>query len=169
MYDFRNIYIFAEKNYVVYAIDHCGHGRSAPTKSEKGYIEDYKILVEDFVAFVAHARSENKEGLPLYVIAHSMGTLVANLAIKDIPNVAAVVFSGIATHAGPAGASPFGCRCLYPVFQGPRGVSVARFMARIAPRAPAAPIDPKVSHESQSCFLDAECATLSYSSFSMMN
>ena len=56
-------------------------------------------MVQDFVDFTAHARSECRKGLPLYIVAHSMGTLVANLAVKDIPKVSAIVFSGMATHA----------------------------------------------------------------------
>ncbi len=135
----------------MYAIDHMGHGRSALTPKEKGFIGDYNILVDDFVSLAVHARSQHsvstgEEPLPLFVLAHSMGTLVALCALRQIPDVTAVILSGCAINAGPDGASPFGVECLYPVFQGQFGVRVASVMATLAPRAPVAPIKASVGN-----------------------
>jgi len=124
----------------VYALDHDGHGRSG-AESNRGYIGDYRVLIDDFVGLAEYARSKQGEGsVPLYVLGHSMGTLVSMLAVEHIPDVSALVLSGCAVHAGPAAASPFGCTCLFPLVQGSIGESVLGCMSACAPRAPAAPI-----------------------------
>lgn len=126
----------------MYSIDHYGHGRSVAV-SERGYIADYNILVNDFIAFSEYARKlhNDKEELPFFIIAHSVGTLIATLSLEKIPNVTAVVYSGCGLTPGPAAASPFGVRALYPLFQGKFGLNLACMLSNIAPKAPAAPID----------------------------
>lgn len=102
---------------------------------------DHRVLVEDFVALAEYARNQQGAGtVPLYVLGHSMGTLVSMLAVEKIPDVSAMVLSGCAVHAGPAAASPFGCTCLFPLVQGAVGESMLGCMAACAPKAPAAPI-----------------------------
>lgn len=128
------------KNFAVYALDHVGHGRSSP-ESERGFIADYQVLVDDFVALASYARDQQGAGIvPLYVLGHSMGTLVSILAVEHIPDVSALILSGCAVHAGPDAASPFGCTCLFPLVQGAVADSILGCMASCAPKAPAAPI-----------------------------
>ena len=71
------------KNFAVVAMDHSSHGLSEGTR---GLITDYTVLPQDFVSM---AKSLHKESpnLPFFILAHSMGTLVASLAIKDLPFV----------------------------------------------------------------------------------
>jgi acylglycerol lipase len=61
------------RNYVVYAIDHRGHGESEGTRAHverfEHYVDDLRLLVEKARATFAR--------LPLFLLAHSMGGLIA--------------------------------------------------------------------------------------------
>jgi Serine aminopeptidase, S33 len=71
------------KNFAVVAMDHSSHGLSEGTR---GLITDYTALPQDFSALAASLHKESPQ-LPFFILAHSMGTLVASLAIKDLPFV----------------------------------------------------------------------------------
>lgn len=126
----RVSYSLARRNYAVFGIDHIGHGLSPGIR---GLIPDYKILVDDFTEF-GNSVSSKYPTKPLFIYAHSMGTMVAVLASKAIPSVRAIVFryrkaiyfyllellshllcSAIAFQAGKDSASPFGLQMLYPL------------------------------------------------------
>ena len=81
-----------KERFVVFAIDHYAHGRSVQTLRDKGFVQDYNIFVNDFVDFAAYARTKYPD-IPLYIIGHSMGTLVTMLSISKIPNVSAIGMS----------------------------------------------------------------------------
>jgi alpha-beta hydrolase superfamily lysophospholipase len=61
------------RNYAVYTIDHRGHGESEGTRAHverfKHYVDDLRLLVEKARAAFA--------SLPLFLLAHSMGGLIA--------------------------------------------------------------------------------------------
>lgn len=119
------------------AIDHVAHGISSGTK---GLITDFHILENDFVAFSQLSQAEYPT-VPCYVFAHSMGTLVASLALKQIQsNVKAVVFSGCPLFAGYAASSPFGIRALYPITQTSFAITLTWALSNIDPTGAAAPI-----------------------------
>ena len=69
------------KNYLVIAPDHSSHGLSEGTR---GLINDYAVLPSDFESLVKSVHAEFPN-LPCFILAHSMGTLVATLAIKELP------------------------------------------------------------------------------------
>lgn len=71
------------KNYIVIALDHSSHGLS---DGIRGYVPDYKALPMDFASLANLVRDEFPH-VPFFVLAHSMGTLVATLAIKEMPFV----------------------------------------------------------------------------------
>jgi alpha-beta hydrolase superfamily lysophospholipase len=76
---------------VVYGTDHVGHGKSAGTRV---LIDDYEQVVADFDALAEHARKENP-GLPLVLIGHSMGGMIAaRYAQLHGAKLAALVLSG---------------------------------------------------------------------------
>lgn len=58
---------------VVYAPDHLGHGRSEGPRAE---IDDLDVLVDDFHQVAERAGAEHP-GLPVAVIGHSMGGIIA--------------------------------------------------------------------------------------------
>lgn len=75
--------VLAREKYIVVALDHVSHGLS---EGKRGLITDYKMLVMDFVALCKECHDEVPE-LPFFVVAHSMGTLVTIMAVKDLPFV----------------------------------------------------------------------------------
>lgn len=137
------------KGYEVYGIDHVGHGLS---NGKRALINDYNALVSDFAYFVNHIYDSRTKGtsgveLPAFIVSHSMGTLVALLAMKKLSTIIkGVVYSGCPIHAGPAASSPFGFTTLYPLSQTSAAVYLTYAMSSMAPEGPAAPL-----------FLDALC------------
>lgn len=129
-------YDLAEKNYAVYSIDHYAHGLS---DGKKGLIDNYKILVQDFVEFANYVQSKHPEK-PTFIFAHSCGTLVVILAVPDIKNVQAVILSGVPLFVGPDSGSPFGLSCLYPLSKTSFARSLTSCMSGLDPQGPVAPI-----------------------------
>ena len=70
-----------------------------------------------------------------------MGTLITMMAIRNIPDLKSVVFSGIPIVPGPAASSPLGCTCLYPLSRTALAPHITACMAGCMPNGPAAPID----------------------------
>ncbi len=82
----------------VYGPDHRGHGR---TDGATGLIEDGEALTSDLHAVAEEARSEHP-GLPVVLIGHSMGGLVATrYAQRWGDELDALVLSGPAIGANP--------------------------------------------------------------------
>ena len=73
--------------------DHRGHGRSG---GERGYLEDFNLLIEDADRMVDAIRVENP-GVPLFMLGHSMGGFVtAGYGIRHPEKVQGQIFSGAA-------------------------------------------------------------------------
>ena len=102
---------------------------------------DYRTLYSDFVALAEMARAQPEyQHLPTFILAHSLGTLITSLSINHIPNITAVVFSGMAIYPGFASASPFGVKALYPLSKTSAAMTISRMMASIDPKGDAGPI-----------------------------
>ncbi len=91
------------QGYVVYAADHRGHGKSIRTQEDLGYFADHdgwNQAVRDLRGLSKHLRSLH-EGLPLVVIAHSMGSFMTQQwMIEGGEELDAVVLSGSNGKAG---------------------------------------------------------------------
>lgn len=75
----------------VYGMDHVGHGRS---EGERVLIRDYEPVVDDLHGLETAARGDHP-GLPVVLIGHSMGGLIAaRYAQRHGAGLAAVVLSG---------------------------------------------------------------------------
>lgn len=67
-----------ENGYIVYIHDHRGHGKTAKTIENVGYLADkdgFKWLVEDLHQLSRIIKKENPS-LPLFLLGHSMGSFV---------------------------------------------------------------------------------------------
>ena len=92
---------FAEKlvdqGYIVYAHDHRGHGYTATSKENLGYLADnegFDWLVEDVKELNNVIKTEN-EGLPIIIFGHSMGSFVSQRFIELYGNdIDGVILSG---------------------------------------------------------------------------
>lgn len=69
---------------VVYGHDHRGHGASLNSGDEPGHLgpNGWRTLVDDLALVVAQAKSEHR-GLPVVMIAHSMGSFAAQQFLLD--------------------------------------------------------------------------------------
>jgi alpha-beta hydrolase superfamily lysophospholipase len=82
----------------VYAPDHLGHGRSDGTP---GLVHSIPELTEDLAGVVERARARHP-GLPVYVIGHSMGGIIASLFAQRHPTLLdALVLSAPAIGGNP--------------------------------------------------------------------
>ena len=66
-----------------------GHLPLGKSSGPRALIPDYAGLVKDFAAFAAYVRRIHPL-LPVFILAHSMGSLVTMLALDLIPEVTAV-------------------------------------------------------------------------------
>jgi alpha-beta hydrolase superfamily lysophospholipase len=73
---------FVPRGYAWYAFDTRGHGRSS---GPRGYVERFDYYVEDLDRRVAQARSD-WPGLPLFVLAHSLGSLMGLSYARQYPD-----------------------------------------------------------------------------------
>lgn len=71
------------KGAVCVANDHRGHGRSVLSDSDLGYMYEggYEALVED-MALVAQWIHKSYEGIPVFLVGHSMGSMAARVFVR---------------------------------------------------------------------------------------
>ena len=99
--------------------DQRGHGRSA---GQRGHVRRFADYVDDLAALVA-AERQRRPALPLFLLGHSMGSLVALLyAQRQTGEVAGLVLTGTA---------------LEPAAEPPRWLAaILLTLARLVPRLP---------------------------------
>ncbi|WP_085559167.1 alpha/beta hydrolase [Carnobacterium iners] len=85
------------KGFIVYANDHRGHGKTAASIDELGYLGEkgsFKLLVEDLATVSDRIKKENP-GLPIYLFSHSMGSFAAQRYIMNYPDkINGLILSG---------------------------------------------------------------------------
>jgi alpha-beta hydrolase superfamily lysophospholipase len=89
---------FAARGFVVYGQDHRGHGATARSAAELGNLAEggWPGLVDDIGRLAAVIRAE-QPGLPLVLLAHSMGSFAAQQFLLDHSgDVEAVILTGTA-------------------------------------------------------------------------
>ena len=102
--------------YVVRAVDHRGHGGSVASADQLGHF-DFEALVADVAAMGASLREEFS-GIPVFLVAHSMGSFAAQTVILDRSDLYdGVVLSGstaldvlagaLSSAEGPVGLEAF--------------------------------------------------------------
>lgn len=97
------------KGFIVYGHDHRGHGLTAKSKDELGYIADnegFDWLVRDLYELMMMIKEENK-GLPIYLFGHSMGSFVSQRFVelhgKEIDGLILSGSNGEPTKLAPIG------------------------------------------------------------------
>lgn len=88
----------ASRGFAVHAYDHLGHGRST---GRRGHVEHFDQYLDDLDCMLTRI-SEEMEGLPLFVLGHSMGGLVAaSHARERAPDLAGIALSAPALGRPP--------------------------------------------------------------------
>eukprot|EP01035_Chromulina_nebulosa_P019153 gene19153-24994_t len=130
--------ILTEHNYIVFGMDALGHGLS---EGVRGLINDFRVLASDLVSLITYIRSNEKlSTLPLFIFSHSLGTLITIKALKDLTDIAAIVFSGTPIFPGFGSASPFGLKFLYPIAISSLGIPIIYLTSSLTPLGPAGPV-----------------------------
>jgi alpha-beta hydrolase superfamily lysophospholipase len=81
---------FNQQGISVYAIDHRGHGKSG---GSRGHVEDFAQYSEDLHLLISQLRLQHP-GLPVHVLGHSMGGLIATgYALRYDKVIASLVLS----------------------------------------------------------------------------
>jgi alpha-beta hydrolase superfamily lysophospholipase len=101
---------FAERltaaGYAVYANDHRGHGDTARTPADAGYLADhngFSAVVDDLRLVGDHARAEHP-GRPFFLFGHSMGSFLSRAyAARYGTDLDGLVLSGTAGDPGVLG------------------------------------------------------------------
>lgn len=100
----------AKAGYIAFGYDHLGHGHTAVDETELGFIaheDGWVKLVDDVAVFGREVKKEYGEGLPYYLMGHSMGSFIVRLAAEkyDMQDKLIVMGTGgpnPATNAGLA-------------------------------------------------------------------
>ena len=78
--------LLLEKGYQVLTYDHKGHGRST---GKRGHIQDFKEYTDDLHAVIKKAQSFHPD-IPIFLLGHSMGALVALMYLHNYHNITPV-------------------------------------------------------------------------------
>jgi alpha-beta hydrolase superfamily lysophospholipase len=86
--------------YTLWALDHRGHGKS---EGRRCYVNRFTDFLQDVECFEKIARDTHPE-LPVHIIGHSMGSLIANhyVASRQIQDYRSLTLSGTGAAPGPA-------------------------------------------------------------------
>ncbi len=116
----------ATAGYLCVGYDHLGHGNTAKD-GDLGFIaskDGDKYLVDDVKAFADSIKAEY-EGLPYYLMGHSMGSFITRLAVAKYPTLAdKYICCGTAGKNPLAGMGLLLCN-IVKLFKGERAISPA--------------------------------------------
>ena len=113
-----------DRGYAVHALDHYGHGKS---DGHPGYVERFSVYLDGVAALLEEAQKANP-GVPLFLVGHSMGGLIAaSFLLEHQDAFRACVLSGPAIKSD----------------QAPPAIVIAiiKLIALLAPTAPLIALD----------------------------
>ncbi len=88
-----------DRGFAVYALDHYGHGKS---DGHAGFVERFSVYLDGVAALLQKIRDEHAE-LPVFLLGHSMGGLIAAAFLIDHQDAfRAAVLSGPAIESDQA-------------------------------------------------------------------
>ena len=100
----------SSQGYDVYLYSHRGHGMTQ-SQDELGFfgpVEGYRLVVNDAIDVLNFIRNQDKK-LPLYLMGHSMGSLITRNVIQEYPHLNGIIICGT---ANPLSITTFGGLCM---------------------------------------------------------
>lgn len=92
--------VLVPAGYIIYASDLRGHGKSEGTR---GFVNKFDIYVEDQKIFNDLIREKESEKLPIFLLGHSMGSIISRIFAATYPDkMDGLVLSGAGTKVGGA-------------------------------------------------------------------
>ena len=111
-----------ERGYNVITSDLRGHGKNAPQLSHIADKDGDKLIIQDQQEITKYIE-ENFKGLPIYIFAHSMGTIITRVLLQsDSEKYAKVALSGY-VNPNPASGVGLALTNLIKAFKKPTGHS----------------------------------------------
>lgn len=111
-----------ERGYNVFTSDLRGHGKNAPKLSHIADKDGDKLIIQDQQEITKYIE-ENYKGLPLYIFAHSMGTIITRVLLQsDSEKYSKVALSGY-VNPNPASGIGLGLTNFIKAFKKPAGHS----------------------------------------------
>lgn len=103
-YNYIDFIKFLNANgFTVIAHDHRGHGKSISEKYPTGYMRLTEEVIDDVYAVNSFAR-ETHPGLEVYMIGHSMGSMISRLYLQKYDDtIDKLVLTGTVEHSKAAG------------------------------------------------------------------
>ncbi|GAV21499.1 alpha/beta hydrolase [Carboxydothermus pertinax] len=95
--------VLIKKGYLVYAHDHRGHGKTAKSLLEIGYLgpDGFNRMVQDIKEIIDFVKGENS-GVPIILFGHSMGSFLTQRYISLYgESINGVILSGTSGAPGP--------------------------------------------------------------------
>ena len=87
-------------SYLVIAKDHRGHGRS---DGKRGHVKSFEQYIEDERTFYKEIIEKDYNGIPYFVLGHSMGSIIAlNYADRYQDDINGMILSGTGSKPGKA-------------------------------------------------------------------
>lgn len=87
-------------SYLVIAKDHRGHGRS---DGKRGHVKSFEQYIEDERTFYKEIIERDYNGIPYFVLGHSMGSIIAlNYADRYQDDINGMILSGTGSKPGKA-------------------------------------------------------------------
>lgn len=112
----------AEQGYTCVTSDLRGHGKSAPLLSHISDKYGERLMIDDQKEITKYIKREYKD-LPVYIFAHSMGTIIARVLLQSYGNrYEKVALSGYVNPNPVAGIGGVLVSCI-SLFKGPKGHS----------------------------------------------
>ena len=109
---------FSEAGWASWAVDFRGHGRST---GHRAYVERYDHYLQDAKALVDHVEKTNTGSLPVFLIGHSQGGLIALRSIQE----------GVGTFNGAVLSAP---AMRVAIEANPVKVAAGKVLSRILPK-----------------------------------
>jgi alpha-beta hydrolase superfamily lysophospholipase len=92
--------VLVPAGYIIYASDLRGHGKS---EGDRGFVKKFDIYIEEQKIFNDLIREKESEKLSLFLLGHSMGSIISRIFAATYPDkMDGLVLSGAGTKVGGA-------------------------------------------------------------------